>query len=164
MAVGDPGPPRTVGAAPPAGGISTPTDEPDRRLEELPAEAVAGVLDIEEGYLQMDLLSAGEEDGPPPPDDEFLDRLEFQLRAEAIALAPDTYDDAPWRLPFGIAAAAFSVVVGVAGKLYSLGGQTDGSDTDRALVFDPASPDDGSSITSSVSRSRMPCVTMKWIS
>lgn len=52
---------------------------------------------------------------PPAPDAEFLDRLEFQLRAEAIAQAPDTYADAPWRLPFGIAAAAFSVVAGVAG-------------------------------------------------
>jgi hypothetical protein len=53
---------------------------------------------------------------PPPPDPDFIDRLEFQLRAETIALAPDTtYDDAPWRVPFGIAAAAFTVVAGVAG-------------------------------------------------
>ena len=53
---------------------------------------------------------------PPPPDPDFIDRLEFQLRAETIAFAPETtYDEAPWRVPFGIAAAAFTVVAGVAG-------------------------------------------------
>lgn len=44
-----------------------------REVEELPADAVGGVLDLEEGYVQMDLLGAGEEetDGePPPPEDE----------------------------------------------------------------------------------------------
>ena len=54
---------------------------------------------------------------PPPPDVEFLDRLEFELRAEVLASAADTAmaGAPPWRLPFGIAAAAFTVVVGVAG-------------------------------------------------
>lgn len=33
------------------------------------------------------------------------------------------------------------VAVGVAGKVYSLGGQTPGDDTDRTLVYDPASGD-----------------------
>jgi hypothetical protein len=35
------------------------------------------------------------------------------------------------------------VVVGALGKLYSLGGQTDGGDTDLTLVFDPAAPELG---------------------
>lgn len=35
------------------------------------------------------------------------------------------------------------VAMGALGKLYSLGGQTPGEDTDRTLVFDPAEPDLG---------------------
>ena len=52
-----------------------------------------------------------------PPDPDFVDSLEFELRAEVLGNASAIADAGapPWRLPFGIAAAAFSVVVGVAG-------------------------------------------------
>jgi hypothetical protein len=55
-------------------------------------------------------------EAPPPPDADFVDQLEFQLRAEVIASSPSpAWAGAPWRIPFGIAAAAFTVVVGIAG-------------------------------------------------
>jgi hypothetical protein len=46
-----------------------------REVEELPSEAVAGVLDLDdEAYVQMDLLDAGEAEAEPegdaPPADE----------------------------------------------------------------------------------------------
>ena len=44
-----------------------------REVEELPAEAVAGVLDLGEGYLQMDLLAAGEGETPDDPTDDTED-------------------------------------------------------------------------------------------